>query len=58
LKKGTKLVALTNDSPTDVLEGLKRRGYHGFVAKEHGINSLCEGVKAVMAGHVFVSQPS
>jgi DNA-binding NarL/FixJ family response regulator len=58
LKKGTKLIALTNDSPNDVLEGLKRRGYDGFVAKEHGISALCEGVKAVIAGHEFVSRPS
>jgi DNA-binding NarL/FixJ family response regulator len=58
LKKGTKLVALTNDSPADVLAGLKRSGYHGFVAKEHGIKALCEGVRAVLDGKEFVSQPS
>jgi DNA-binding NarL/FixJ family response regulator len=58
LKRGTKLVALTNDSASDVLQGLKRRGYHGFVSKEHGIKAICEGVKAVLEGSEYVSQPS
>jgi DNA-binding NarL/FixJ family response regulator len=58
LAKGLKLVALTNDSAGDVLRGLKRHGFHGFVAKEHGIRALCEGVQAVLAGEDFLSQPS
>lgn len=58
LAKGLKLVALTNDSASDVLRGLKRLGYHGFVAKEHGIRAICDGVQAVLAGKDFVSQPS
>src|SRR6186997_94327 len=58
LAKGLKLIALTNDSASDVLKGLKRHGYHGFVAKEHGIKALCDGVQAVLAGRDFVSQPS
>ena len=57
LEKGLKLMALTNDSSRDVLPGLKLRGYHGFVAKEHGIRALCDGVEAVLAGREFVSQP-
>jgi two-component system nitrogen regulation response regulator GlnG len=57
LAKGLKLIALTNDSSGDVLAGLKRRGYHGFVAKEHGIKALCEGIRAVLAGRDFISQP-
>jgi DNA-binding NarL/FixJ family response regulator len=56
--KGLKLVALTNDSSQDVLQGLKSRGYHGFVAKEHGIKVLCDAVRTVLAGKDFVSEPS
>jgi DNA-binding NarL/FixJ family response regulator len=58
LAKGLKLVALTNDAASEVLRGLKRYGYHGFVAKEHGIKAICEGVQAVLAGRDYVSQPS
>jgi DNA-binding NarL/FixJ family response regulator len=57
LKNGLKLVALTNDSPQDVLKGLKQRGYHGFVAKEHGIKALCDVVQAVLDGKEVVSKP-
>jgi DNA-binding NarL/FixJ family response regulator len=56
LANGLKLVALTNDSPRDVLQGLKSCGYHGFVSKEHGIKALCDGVQAVLGGNEFVSE--
>ena len=58
LAHGLKLVALTNDSSRDVLPGLKLRGYHGFVAKEHGIRVLCDGVEAVLRGQPFESTAS
>jgi DNA-binding NarL/FixJ family response regulator len=58
LARGLKLVALTNDSPRDVLPGLKLRGYHGFVAKEHGIKALCEAVETVLEGKEYVSNYS
>jgi DNA-binding NarL/FixJ family response regulator len=58
MARGLKLVALTNDSPRDVLPGLKLRGYQGFVAKEHGIKALCEAVEAVLEGKQFESKDS
>ncbi len=58
LERGLRLVALTNEAAQDVLPGLKKRGYHGFVAKEHGIKALCDAVEAVSAGREFVSQSS
>lgn len=58
LAKGLKLVALTNDSLRDVLPGLKLKGYHGFVAKEHGIKALGDAVETVLAGSDYLSQPS
>jgi DNA-binding NarL/FixJ family response regulator len=57
IQGGLKLVALTNDASGEVLGGLKKRGYHGFVAKEHGLRALCEALQAVTEGHDFVSQP-
>jgi DNA-binding NarL/FixJ family response regulator len=57
LAKGLRLIALTNDSAADVLVGLKRLGYHGFVAKEHGIKALCNAVHVVAGGEEFVSEP-
>jgi DNA-binding NarL/FixJ family response regulator len=57
IQGGLKLVALTNDSSGEVLGGLKRRGYHGFVAKEHGLRALCEALQTVAAGQNFVSEP-
>jgi DNA-binding NarL/FixJ family response regulator len=56
LNSGLKLIALTNDSPSDVLRGLKKMGYHGFVAKEHGLRALCDALRAVTTGQEFVSQ--
>jgi DNA-binding NarL/FixJ family response regulator len=53
--KGLKLIALTNDSAQDVLAGLKRHGYHAFVAKEHGLKALCDSVETVLAGEEFIS---
>lgn len=58
LANGLKLVALTNDSPREVLQGLKSRGYHGFVSKEHGIKALCDGLQTVLEGSEYVSEPS
>jgi len=58
LDQGLKLVALTNDSSLDVLPALKLRGYHGFVAKEHGIKVLCDGVETVLRGQPFESTAS
>lgn len=55
VSKGTKLVALSNESSADVLGELTARGYHGFVAKEHGIKALGEGLTTVLAGGSYVS---
>lgn len=58
LSKGTKLVALSNESAGDVLGELKVRGYHGFVAKEHGVKALGEALVAVLGGGSYVSEPA
>lgn len=58
LANGTRLVALSNESSRDVLAGLTAHGYHGFVAKEHGIKALGEAVRTVLGGGTYVSQPS
>lgn len=57
LGRGARLVALSNESAQDVLRGLTARGYHGFVAKEHGIQALVAAIRAVLAGESYVSQP-
>lgn len=58
LAHGLKLVALTNDAAREVLPGLTARGYHGFVAKEHGIKALVQAVQTVLGGGTFISQPA
>ncbi len=56
LSSGAKLVALSNESARDVLAGLTARGYHGFVAKEHGLQAVVAAIRSVLAGETFVSQ--
>lgn len=55
IDRGCKTIALSNESAQDVLAGLKARGYHGFVAKEHGMKALVEAIHSVLAGETYIS---